>query len=144
MKDLYYVAVKLFLRWGDKLLIMKDIFGEWDLPGGRIRKDEFKAPLEKVIKRKVKEELGTSVKYLLGKPVIFMRHERREAVLSGKPKSRIFAIGYEARYNGGKINLGWVHNKFEWVSIRKFKPEKYFKGGWLEGVKEYLKLKNRN
>jgi hypothetical protein len=37
-KDLYYVAVKLFLRNENKLLITHDIFGDWDLPGGRIRK----------------------------------------------------------------------------------------------------------
>ncbi len=31
-KDLYFVAVKLLLRDGDKLLITHDIFGVWDLP----------------------------------------------------------------------------------------------------------------
>ncbi len=142
MKDLYSVALKLFLRRGDKLLITKDIFGEWDLPGGRIKKEEFKTPFEKIIQRKVKEELGKSVSYSLGKPVVFMRHERREATAPGKPKVHIFAIGYEARYRGGKIHLGSVHNKFEWVSVHKLKPEKYFKGGWLKGTKEYLKIIN--
>lgn len=52
-KDLYFVAVKLFLHDNEKLLITHDIFGAWDLPGGRIKKDEFDAPLESVISRKV-------------------------------------------------------------------------------------------
>ena len=143
MKDLYYVALKLFLRHGDKLLITKDIFGEWDLPGGRIKKNEFKKPFEKIIERKVKEELGSGVRYSLGMPVVFMRHERREAIASNKPKVRIFAIGYEARYNGGEIRLGLVHDRFEWVSVNKFDPKKYFKGGWLKGVEEYLKLQKK-
>ncbi len=29
-KDLYYVAVKLLLLDGQKLLITKDIFGDWE------------------------------------------------------------------------------------------------------------------
>ena len=61
-KDLYFVAVKLFLRDGSKLLITHDIFGDWDLPGGRIRKDEFNKPLESVIERKANEELGLLLK----------------------------------------------------------------------------------
>lgn len=33
-KDLYFVAVKVFLEKDGQLLILKDGFGEWDLPGG--------------------------------------------------------------------------------------------------------------
>lgn len=140
MRELYYVAVKLFLRKDKQLLIIKDIFGDWDFPGGRIRKDEFKTSLEDVIKRKVREELGKDVRYSLANPVVFMRHERREASIKGKPRVRIFAIGYETRYRGGAIQLGSIHKEYEWVSIAGFRPEKYFNGGWLEGAKEYLKL----
>ena len=41
----YHIAVKAFVREGDKLLIFKDAFSEnenipeWDLPGGRINKE---------------------------------------------------------------------------------------------------------
>ncbi|MBL7045592.1 MAG: NUDIX domain-containing protein [Parcubacteria group bacterium] len=75
-KDTYFVAVKLFLEDDGKLFIFKDKWGDWDLPGGRIKKDEFNAPLEEVIARKVKEELGEGVIYTLGKPEVLMRHER--------------------------------------------------------------------
>ena len=136
-KDLYFVAVKLLLRDDNKLLITHDIFGEWDLPGGRIKKNEFEAPLEKVIERKMKEELGQKVKYELGEPRIFFRHERAENSLSGQTV-RIFAVGYEAKYLGEEIKLGDHHDKMEWVDVKTFEPEKYFTGGWLKGVKEYL------
>ncbi len=137
-KDLYFVAVKLLLRDGDKLLITHDVFGDWDIPGGRIKKDEFNAPLEAVIKRKIKEELGPGVKYKLGKTRVFFRHERKEQRLG--EMVRIFAIGYEADYLGGEIQLGDHHDKSEWVDINGFKPEQYFTGGWLKGVQEYLKV----
>lgn len=141
-KDLYFVAVKLLLRDADKLLITHDVFGAWDLPGGRIRKDEFEAPLEAVIERKVNEELGAEVKYELGQPVVFFRHERKEQKLG--EIIRIFAVGYEAKYLGGKIRLGNHHDKFEWVGVNSFKPEDYFAGGWLKGLQEYLGQKMDN
>lgn len=136
-KDLYFVAVKLLLRDGNKLLITHDIFGDWDLPGGRIRKDEFGKPLKKVIGRKMHEELGGDVKYQVGSPVVFFRVERKEHNRDGQ-LVRIFAVGYEAQYAGGKITLGDHHDKMEWVDVDIFKPGEYFTGGWLEGVKEYL------
>lgn len=135
-KDLYFVAVKLFLHDNEKLLITHDIFGAWDLPGGRIKKDEFDAPLESVISRKVREELGSEVRYDLGKPQVFFRVERLEH--NTQEMVRIFGIGYTANYLGGEITLGDHHDQMEWVDIRTFKPEEYFAGGWLAGVREYV------
>lgn len=94
-KDLYFVAVKLLVRDGNKLLITHDIFGDWDLPGGRIKKDEFNASLPSVIQRKMQEELGEDFTYTVGEPQVFFRVERKEHNLDNK-KVRIFAIGYEA------------------------------------------------
>jgi len=140
-KDLYFVAVKLLLRDQNKLLITHDIFGDWDIPGGRIRKEEFNTPLESVIARKMEEELGPDVKYSLGVPKVFFRVERLEHSLN--KKVRIFAIGYEAKYLRGKITLGENHDKMEWVNIVSFQPDKYFTGGWLAGIKEYLGNKSK-
>jgi ADP-ribose pyrophosphatase YjhB (NUDIX family) len=137
-KDLYFVAVKVFLRDGDKLLITHDIFGAWDLPGGRLRKDEFGKPLYEVVERKMREELGDKVQYELGEPNnVFFRVEREEAGLNNQ-KVRIFAIGYDAKYLGGELGMGDHHDQMEWVNMRDFEPEKYFTGGWLTGVQEYL------
>lgn len=142
-KDLYHVAVKLLLRDGDKLLITHDIYKAWDLPGGRIKKDEFDKPLEGVIERKMNEELGGDIQYELDDPIVFFRVERLE--FNTSEQVRIFAIGYEARYLGGEIRLGEHHDKMEWVDVNSFKPEDYFEGGWLLGVREYLaKIKSND
>ncbi len=109
-KDLYFVAVKIFLMNGNDLLITKDRFGSWDIPGGRLRENDFETSLEDVVERKIKEELGNSIKYKLSKPIIFMRHERDEILVSGnKEKRRIFAIGYKAKYLNGNLELGKNH-----------------------------------
>jgi len=150
-KDTYFVAVKVFLLKDDKLFIFKDRFGDWDLPGGRIKKDEFNVSLDKVIERKMREELGEDVKYTIGKPVVFMRHERVEQVLAGLPADkrndptvRIFAIGYEGTLTGGEIHLSPLHTEMLWVDLKNFEPEKYFTGGWLKGVREYLEIRKKN
>ena len=136
-KDLYFVAVKVFMEKDGKLLIMKDNFGNWDLPGGRIKPVEFETPMEDIVKRKMKEELGDSIEYEIGKPAVFMRHERVENV-PGNPTVRIFAVGYEGKLLNGEIKLSERHTEMLWVDLNNFKPEDYFKGGWLKGVQEYL------
>ncbi|HNX10996.1 MAG TPA: NUDIX domain-containing protein [bacterium] len=138
-KDLYFVAVKVFLTdEAGRLLITKDRFGDWDLPGGRLRGDDFFEALEDVAARKISQELGGEVRYELGRPLVFMRHERQEILASGeRALRRIFAIGYEAKYLGGEIGLGQNHENYEWVDAKTFNPEDYFSGGWLQGVKDY-------
>lgn len=139
-KDQYYVAVKVFLEKGGKFFIFKDGFDKWDLPGGRIKKDEFDVPLEEVVARKMSEEIGDEVKYTLGDPLVFMRHQRVENV-EGSPTIRIFAIGYQAALDEGEIELASHHKEMLWVDPKGFKPEDYFEGGWLKGVQEYIELK---
>ncbi|OGN28167.1 MAG: hypothetical protein A3A33_02320 [Candidatus Yanofskybacteria bacterium RIFCSPLOWO2_01_FULL_49_25] len=146
-KDLYYVAVKVFLGKdgppageAGKLFIFKDKFGDWDLPGGRIRKDEFATPLEQVIKRKMREELGDAIEYSIGEPIVFFRHERNEVGLGGQTV-RIFGVGYKGKLISGDITMSEIHTQMEWVDINTFKPEEYFTGGWLKGVRGYLEMK---
>lgn len=138
-KDTYFVAVKVFLLDSrGNFLITKDVFGDWDIPGGRLREQDFNVPLESIVERKIKEEIGVGVKYKLGGPVVFMRHERDEIISSEhREKRRIFAVGYTAEYEGGEIILGNNHKEYEWVSINNFKPETRFVGGWLQGVKDF-------
>lgn len=139
-KDVYFVAVKIFfLDLKGSFLIIKDRFGDWDIPGGRLRENDFETPLETVAERKIKEELGENVKYKFSKqPILFMRHERDEILPSGeREKRRIFALGYIAKYEGGEIKIGKNHEKYEWVPVKNFKPEEYFTGGWLKGVQDF-------
>lgn len=141
-KDTYFVAVKVFLEKDGELLILKDRFGEWDLPGGRIKKDEFETPLDQIIRRKMSEELGNEIQYTIGKPLIFMRHERVEQI-EGNPTVRIFAVGYKGVLQNGNIKLSERHLEMLWVDPNNFEPKKYFKGGWLKGVEEYLSIRNK-
>lgn len=139
VKDTYFVAVKVFLVDNDgNVLITKDRFGDWDIPGGRLKQPDFSIPLEDVVARKMQEELGAGVRYELGPVAVLMRHERNEILPDGtREPRRIFGLGYQAKYVGGEVQLGKNHEKLEWVPLKTFKPEEYFTGGWLAGVKEF-------
>lgn len=79
------------------------------------------------------------MRYKLEKPVVFMRHERKE----NGSKVRIFAIGYRVIFLGGKIKLSDQHSESMWVPIKSFNPVRYFEGGWLKGLEEYLELRRK-
>jgi len=139
-KDPYFVAVKVFLEDEGKLFIFKDKFGAWDLPGGRIKKNEFQTPLHDIVRRKMSEEVGDVLQYSVETmPSVLMRHERVESV-PGSPTVHIFGLGYRAKRTGGEVVLSDAHTELKWVDVNDFKPEDYFTGGWLEGVREYLQL----
>ncbi len=145
-KQLWFVAVKMFLEdTKGRLLIIKDKFGNWDLPGGRMLPSEFRTPLERVVARKMREEVGRSVRYELGVPVVFFRHQRFERVTTyTSERVRIFAIGYRAKYQGGVVRLGTYITEHQWVTLKGFRPAQYLAGGWLEGVREYLRWRRKN
>jgi len=138
-KDRYFVAAKAFLVRDGQIFIFKDRFGDWDLPGGRLRRDEFQTPLEDVLRRKLHEELGTEVRCQIGGPAIIMRHERREAA-PGLPIARIFALGYPTAFLSGEIRLSPQHLEYRWAALATLRPEDFFTGGWLAGVQDYLRL----
>lgn len=131
-----FFAYKVFLRDKDRLLITHDIFGDWDLPGGRVQIGEFGGSHREAIGRKLSEELGDNIRYDVGEFKTIFQVTRHEHSLD--QEVQILALGYAATYLGGEIKLGDHHDKMEWVDMRTFKPEDYFTGGWLTGVQNYL------
>ncbi len=137
-KDPYFVAVKIFLEKDDCFLVLKDKFGDWDLPGGRIKKSEFNTPFLDIIARKMCEEVGDAIQYnVMPLPDILMRHERVEAS-PGNPTVHILGLGFRATYLAGSVQLFDSHTEYLWADKNNFIPENYFTGGWLSGVSEYL------
>lgn len=136
-KDEYLVALKLIVRDGDNILILKDGFGNWDIPGGRIRKDQFNTPYEQILREKIDVELGVEFTYKLGDIKTLMRVERIEHGRDGQ-KVRIFAVGYEAFYKSGEINLASYLESYEWINIRTTNLDTYKDdSGWVDKLKDY-------
>ena len=110
----YQVALKIFLRKGRNILFLKDENGKWDLPGGRIDNVEGKMPLEKILAREVREELGRKVKYDLGLPAVQFRRFIYSRSVFG------FITVYEAVYKGGYIKISHEHTSFEWLNPKTY------------------------
>ncbi|MDR1197129.1 MAG: NUDIX domain-containing protein [Candidatus Nomurabacteria bacterium] len=135
-KAVYFVAVKVFLRDKEKLLVIFDKWGVWELPGGRIKPDDFQKPLVETVSRKIREELGDGVRYSEPKPTgTFIQVSRTEE--TGE-NVRIFAIGFEAEYLGGEIDLGDHHEELRWVDVGTFRPLELQDNDWMRGVEDYL------
>lgn len=136
-KDEYLVAVKLLLFKKGKLLILKDQWGSWDIPGGRIRKDQFHTSLEDVLDEKIDFELGSEVKYELGDIKTTLRVERIEVGREGQ-KVRIFAVCFEGKYLGGSITGGEYVPHAEWIDFKTANLDDYSDGAsWVPKLKDY-------
>ena len=110
----YQVALKIFLRKGRNVLFLKDENGKWDLPGGRIDNVESKIPLENILAREVREELGREVKYDLKLPAVqFRRHIDSHNIYN-------LITVYEAEYKNGTIILSHEHTHYEWLDPRTY------------------------
>lgn len=115
---LYHVGLKVLLHKNNKILFLKEtIANRWDLPGGRIDADEGERPLEQIIDRELREELGSDVRYKLGR--ILFQYRR----FVGERRIPVFLTVYGARYLSGKIALSQEHSSQHWVDPKKFEWE---------------------
>lgn len=114
----FEVNLKVLLRKNGKILLLRYDNDKWtDLPGGRIDQKEICLPLEKIIDREMREELGPAVKYQLGKPLFQYRkyHVAR--------KVYFFITVYEAKYLDGEIKLSSEHTSYQWVDEKAYKSK---------------------
>lgn len=80
--------------------------GTWDLPGGKLEKDE---DLEDSIKREVKEEANIEIDVI----------EPFAAYKFLKTSSNVIVVSikYVARYKSGEVKLSDEHKHWEWFDV---------------------------
>ncbi len=133
---IFHVALKILLRKGDEFLFLRtDNDRYWDWPGGRIDNVEMKTPLEKILAREVREELGPTVCYKLGNPVMHYRRYFRQR------KIYIFAAMYEAEWISGGIKLSHEHARHEWINPKtyRFRKKDFFSAEEYAAITEHFK-----
>ncbi|MDP3779216.1 MAG: NUDIX hydrolase [bacterium] len=146
-QDFYHVSLKLLLKNSEgHVLILKapeefsSMSGFYDVPGGRIDRDEFETKLEIILRREVKEEIGDVDVRINLNPIAVSRgmihaSRRRDA---GKEDIHIFYVFFEADFKGGDVRISDEHAGHEWVSLTGINRKKYFTGGILEGIEMFL------
>ncbi len=131
-----FVATKAFVRFGDKILIVKESsqyqdganLGKFDVPGGRIRAGQR---FDESLKREVKEETGLDIE--IGEP--FFVDEWRPVVRG--EQWQIVGVYFECLAKSEEVVLSQDHEEFRWIN-----PEEYTKHELIRGVdvvfKHYL------
>lgn len=99
----------------------------FDLPGGRINKDEMEVPFHELINREVTEEVGEDIKYKLREdPVSIGQWNIPEniEVRHGETRGRFFVL-FEAEYISGSVEISDEHSGFKWLKLTKKDTEKF-------------------
>lgn len=83
----------------------------------------------------MREELGSKVRYRLGKPVALYRgyFESR--------KIYIFAVMYEAEWISGAIKLSFEHDRCEWINPKthRFRKKDFSSDEQYNAIQKYFK-----
>lgn len=108
MNWLIPISIKgIIFNPNNEVLLLKNERHYWELPGGRIEKNEQP---EETLVREIKEELNLVVQV----------HQLIDAyvyeVINGK---YVFIVAYECHYNNQDIILSEEHNEFGWFTIEK-------------------------
>lgn len=100
--------------------------GKYDLPGGRINKNEINSNnFHALIVRETREEVGDNVKFKLrSNPVSLSQYHLTSRRHPGRDGA--LYILFEARYLNGKITISDEHLGYKWIKLNKNNIKKYF------------------
>lgn len=129
----YQISIKVLLKKNNKVLILRDQNDLIDLPGGRVEKKEVKSSFEKVLRREVKEELGSHVIFKLKSPIFYFR------TYSKQYKYWVLIIVHEGEYIKGNITLSEEHKSYKWIEKKKVKVVQ--KDFYKENKEKYMVFK---
>lgn len=127
----FNVGLKAFIEKDGKLLVLKEDKGKWELPGGRIEKNELNKSLDKILLRETEEELGED--FQLTVDGIFRTWIR-------KPDDTdfyLFLVGFKCEYIEGEITLSSEHEDFRWIDKEEIEQLE-FVNTYQEAVEQYF------
>lgn len=126
--ELFQVSVKAFIQKGKRVLIVRAPKTRlWDLPGGRIHKNEPGASIKDTLKRELTEELGRGLKVEIGDVVQAYKISFRSLVkVFNKDKKKKFQGGvivivFGARLMRGTPRLSRESEEFKWADKNSIK-----------------------
>lgn len=123
--EIFFVGQKAFIERDGAVLVLTDMNGWMDFPGGKMQKGE--KDLAESLKREVREEVGLEIE--VGEPFItWINFYNAPHRLAGK---QIFIVGYRCKYISGEIAISDEHTKHEWTTVsdlEKMETNSRYKG----------------
>ncbi len=140
----FHVGLKVLLvNDQNEFLLLKAVSKDntwhdtWDLPGGRINRDELETDFHQIIDREIKEEVG-DIKYSLrADPVALAKCAYDDAT-----SNQLFVL-FEAKYRGGKIEISHEHSAYEWKKITPDVVKENFHQGLKQLMDNYFRWNRR-
>ncbi|MCH7828711.1 NUDIX hydrolase [Patescibacteria group bacterium] len=106
--QIFYVGLKAFIADGEKLLIVQDQDGQWELPGGKVQIEEDVAA---ALSREVREEIGESADIEIGSAFhAWIRQPHPDL------KFLLFLVGFRCFWKRGEISISPEHKNFRWIT----------------------------
>ena len=109
--------------------------GKWELPGGKIAEGEEETPLEEILKREIREELGEAFRVEIGDMIDIMRRPWNNP---GAAANQVMLVVFKCRYQEGKIELSFENNDFAWITAEELHQHE-FVSGYLPVLEKYFK-----
>mgnify|MGYP001583747498 FL=1 len=136
----FHVGLKAFIADGEKLLILQDTEGTWELPGGRAEKAEAHKNLREILIREVTEELGEEIKYDMG-PVFHAWIRKPEGIgvaeIYANSDLHIFLVGFRCIYKEGEVVFSKEHKDFKWITKQEVDGFQ-FENTYKDAIKYYF------
>lgn len=107
---LFEVSLKAIIKRGDSVLTLTNLQDKLDFPGGRISTDEMGTPLEKILLREIREELGDNLTLIVGA----LRFTSQRTYTYDGVVHNVLCLFCEAIYISGEPVLSDEHNAWEW------------------------------
>lgn len=109
-EKLFNVGIKAMIRRGDKLLIVRDTEGRWEMPGGRMDANET---VEQTLRRELGEELP-NIKSVQIHDIMGAYRIHKDI----KPDVSLALIFYKvtAEFEGGEPELSDEHEEYRWAT----------------------------
>jgi 8-oxo-dGTP pyrophosphatase MutT (NUDIX family) len=139
-KDRYQVSLKCMLRDREGRVLFLyakkggNDYGYYDLPGGRIEDYELNVPLEGILRREIKEEIGDVDIEVDMHPRSLLR-----AGIGPDMATHIFYVVFEGKYLGGEIKTSDEHEEgFVWEKPETLDFEKHIPPQHRDDLRHYL------
>ena len=134
----FHVGFKAFIADGEKLLILQDGEGLWELPGGRTEKQEIFKPSHEILARETAEELGEQFEYTPG-PIFhaWIRKPNELNEYKDKKDFCLFLVGIRCTYKSGDVVLSPEHTGFRWITKDEIESL-LFENTYKEAIEKYF------